>query len=101
MEVFSTYRNSDPTEGRGPMVLDFTFSDREDAVSYIESSKDPYGRTRSWNGDRYGDWEIKPVRVLESLAEVPEADAYAERQRIRKIALAKLSDEEKLVLGIT
>lgn len=101
MTVYSTYRNSDPTEGRGEAILDLTFASEEDATAYVESHPDPYHRPRQWTDGRYGDWEIRPVEVVESLADIPAANEYAKRRHIRQQALAKLSAEEREVLGIT
>lgn len=101
MKVYSTYRNSDETGGKGPMILDLTFLYKGDATAYVESKPDPYGRPRQWVDGHYGDWEIRSMVVVESLEGIPVADEYAQRRLLRQQALAKLTQAEKEVLGIT
>ena len=89
-------KNADETEGRGPMIPVKYILNHDDAVAYIESRPDAYSRQRKWQGERYGDYELRTVPLLESLAEIEEyipVDFKAQ-------ALAKLTDQEKKALGL-
>lgn len=98
--VFATYRNSDMTEGRGPMVLDKVFSNEDDAYSYINKQDGVMGRRpsnfgqKSW--DQMGDWTVRSIVIYASINEADEA--YQET--LRHTALSKLTDAEKQALGL-
>lgn len=66
MQIWQTYRNSDEIEGRGPMVPDLAFLHKEDAERYIDEQPGVMGRKAKWSQQKYGDWEIKAVKVHES-----------------------------------
>lgn len=83
MKVYMTKRNADMTEGRGPMVNDLCFLHRKDANDYIDT--------------KYGDWEVKEIEVLEYNV----AEAMKEKKRIKKAALAKLTNKELEILGLS
>lgn len=94
--VYAAYRNWDTTEGRGPMVLDKAFKNKADADTYIDGQGGVMGRKAKWSQEKYGDWRVEAIRVFESLD-----DATKDHDReLRKSALAKLSDDERRVLGV-
>ncbi len=92
MQIWQTYRNSDETEGRGPMVPDLAFLHQPHAEKYINEQP---GVQRLLG--RRGDWEIKPVNVID----YDIVQAKASKEKIRQEALRKLSREEKEALGLT
>ena len=96
MKVYLTYRNSDLTEGRGPMVADACFSTRAVAASYIDALPGVMGRRQKWSQEEYGDWEIREIEVHDSIAEL----GKSRKAEIKKKALAKLGEEEKKALGL-
>lgn len=65
MKAYQAYRNSDMTEGRGPMVPDRIFLHKEHANAYIDKQPGVMGRRRKWSTEKYGDWEIKDVEIIE------------------------------------
>lgn len=95
--VYGAYKNADMTEGRGPMVLDKTFSLKEDCDNYIDKQSGVMGRKGKWSEAKYGDWETKAINVCES---VDEADKV-HIEEIREKALKKLSVLEKKALGLS
>lgn len=96
MKIWQTYRNADEIEGRGPMVPDFAFLHKEHAERYIDEQPGVMGRRGQWSQQKYGDWEIRPVEVLDyDIIEVG-----FKKVKTRLIALAKLTDEEKEALGL-
>ncbi len=92
MQIWQTYRNSDETEGRGPMVPDLAFLHQAHAERYIDEQPGVMGLL-----GRRGDWEIKPVNVID----YDIVQAKASKEKIRQEALRKLSREEKEALGLT
>lgn len=94
--IYQTNRNSDTTEGRGPMVPDLAFTKRSLAETYIDGQPGVQGRTGKWSQEKYGDWNISEVEVLDELPE----NIEKKKQEIRKRALNKLTDEERKVLGL-
>ena len=65
MKVFLTFRNSDTIEGRGPMVPDLCFVNREHAEAYIDEQPGVQGRKQKWSLMYLGDWYVKEVDVIE------------------------------------
>jgi len=79
MKIFLVYRNSDLTEGRGPMVLDKIFLDRERSIKFALKQPGVMGITgrQNWldkaklvkllGTDAYklvdGDWEVYQVEI--------------------------------------
>lgn len=96
MKIYQTMRNSDMTEGRGPMVADLAFTEREYAEDYIDSKPGVMGRRMKWSEQDYGDWTIKEVEVLD----YNPIEQERERKRLASQALRKLSIEEREALGI-
>jgi hypothetical protein len=97
MIVYQTYKNSDMTEGSGPMIPDLTFLYRMDADAYIDTRPGIMGRRAKWSTEKYSDWKVVPIEVLEHGIIT---DTQVERERLRESALSKLSDKEIEVLGI-
>lgn len=65
--IYLTQRNSDMTEGRGPMVNDAAFADEQDAKDYIDKQTGIMGRSPQsgkWSTEKYGDWRVVPVKVF-------------------------------------
>ena len=65
MKIYVTYRNSDTTEGRGPMVSHKAFVDEQKAIDYIDTQPGIMGRMAKWSEEKYGDWEIRSLNVIE------------------------------------
>jgi len=68
MIIFGVYKNSDMTEGRGPMVLDKLFANENDAIKYRESQLGVMGRPLHLQDS--GDWCIKTLEVTDKVVEV-------------------------------
>jgi len=85
--IYAALRNADDIEGRGPMVAIGYFIRKEDAVHAAKG--------RGVMG--VGDGEVEEIKVFETRTEW---DALSE-DGLRKSALAKLTYEEKRVLGLT
>ena len=94
--IYSAYYNSDGVEGRGPMVLDISFTTRAAAAEYIDAKPGVMGRKQKWSEEQHGDWMIKETLLLESVSEVGEVSAAQARQR----ALAKLTMKDREILGL-
>ena len=90
--VYMTRREYDMTEGRGGMVNDLCFSTYELAAEYIDEQPGVMGRRAKWSTEKYGDWEIQKIEVLNHLV-TPE-------DREREKALAKLTEKERKLLGL-
>jgi hypothetical protein len=96
MKIYMTQRNMDMTEGRGPMMNDKAFLHREHAAAYIDTKAGVMGRKAKWSEEKYGDWRIEEMEVLEY--DVMEAARI--KEETKQTALAKLTDEEKEALGL-
>lgn len=96
MKIYQTYKQSDETEGRGPRIPDFAFLYEEHAVRYIDSQPGIMGRRAKWSNEKYGDWSVEEIEVLDfDVIEAGQATA-----RLKMKALAKLTIEEKEALGL-
>lgn len=92
MNVYVVLRNSDLEEGRGPFVLDAVFANDTLAVQYAEEKFDYYHHGAIAQG-----WaRIATMPVFESTSEW----RRLEREKIRAQALAKLTPEEREILGL-
>lgn len=89
---YQTRRNADMTEGRGPMVNDLAFLNYQDAADYIDTKSGVMGRRAKWSKEKYGEWDIQEVHALTG-----PFDAVADAKRK---ALAKLTEEERKILGL-
>jgi hypothetical protein len=97
--IYATFRNADMTEGRGPMVLDECFARQSDAETFVNGQTGVMGRGGPFVGERStttGDWQVKELKVYESLAEYDKLHVNAIRER----ALNKLSYDERKALGL-
>lgn len=92
--VWGAYKNADMTEGRGPLLLDKVFKEERDAHEYINGQSGVFGRKPDagvgWQNSGMGDWQVKPIRVLEHLADT---DEHARRLALQR-AMEKLTREE-------
>jgi len=97
IKIYLAKRNSDMTEGRGPMVLDSAFTKKVDCDAYIDSKPGVFGRKGPWSVEPFGDWETEEILVCENL---DEHDDYV-KAGVRKNALSKLNETEKKALGLS
>lgn len=66
MTVYGVYRNTDMTEGRGPMVLDRLFLYEEMAQMYADSQLGVMGykpKGGSWAKIPHAEWQVRPLGV--------------------------------------
>lgn len=96
MQVWATWRNSDMTEGKGPMVMDKVFMEEKDAHEYIDAQQGVFGRTaeHGWQNSDMGDWSVKPLYIMEHLQD----GADYERQQLLERAYSKLTKQEKAAI---
>lgn len=85
--VFVAMRNSDLTEGRGPLKPIAAFTRRDDAM---EAAK-------GWGVQGQGDGEVHEMVIYDSFAEFVDQNT----NRIRREALLKLNREERKALGLS
>lgn len=88
----------------------YTFATREQAQGFMDSiqtgSNDPiYWSSRTFVSKRLEDVWIKPSAVcsrfqMVTFSELTDFDEWPRREDIRKRALEKLTEEEKIVLGL-
>lgn len=96
MKIYLTKRNIDMTEGRGPMVNDIAFLHRRHAEEYIDTKEGVMGRKAKWSKEKYGDWCVQEIDVVE-YSIVDEQLALAQEQRE---ALNKLTPRQVKVLQL-
>ena len=85
IEAWGVYQNSDPMEGRGVPLLKNMFFNKEDAL------KDAKGRGVMG----YGNGDVERHIIFEN----HEESTKSYRDELKKQALAKLTHEEREVLG--
>lgn len=90
LKVWGAYSNTDKTEGRGGMQLDGLFTKEEDAKK----------RAKGQGVMGYGDGNVKEVHIFESYEEYRDITDKERRAKLRRSAMAKLTTQEKLVLGL-
>lgn len=95
--IFAAYCESDMVEGRGPKIIDLCFTKEKDAKDYIDEQPGIMGRKMKWSEEKYGDWQVRRIIVLESLSEMK----CLEQEKLKNKALAKLTDAEKEALGLS
>lgn len=98
IECFKVMGNTDTTEGRGPMIVAARFSTREAAESFVKSPS-------------YAKWCVMGIMSENDLRNIKEEtivilDSLDEMKMLAKEelkirALAKLTSEEKLALGLS
>ena len=99
LTAFQVLKQADMTEGKGGMVPVITFLDEEDAWKYTNGKAGVMGcrpSSGSWRTERYGDWRVRSIQIFESLEEA----GVVERAELREKALAKLTPEERAILGL-
>ena len=92
MKIYLTKVNADLNEGRGPMVNDLAFKHKEDAMAYIDYRPGVMGRSKKWSEEKYSDWIIEEIEVREH--------PYNEQHEAKLKILAKLTKEERKILGL-
>ncbi len=73
--MYGVYKNADMTEGRGPMIPVAFFTTTELAMDFCESKRGIMGReapSGNWAKEKYGDWEVRPILLCDSLEAVEE-----------------------------
>jgi hypothetical protein len=103
MKIYLVFRNSDFTEGRGPMVFSCAFKDATDAVEYVARQEGIFGSPQKVEiGKHFGTYasangyDIREVELIESL----EQEEAIHQDRVRRRALSKLTREEWNALGL-
>lgn len=99
--VYQVWRETDMTEPRAPMKPVVAFTSEQDAwecankQSGIMGRKPKDGDWRTYSDGR--DWDVKPLVVYQTYQE----SDRAHKEQLKKAALAKLTEAEKQVLGLT
>ena len=97
-KVYILRYNSDSTEGRGPMVIHSVWGNRDECIKFMDKQSGVQGRKQKWSEPHSGgDWDMIEHTLLWEEKDVTEMENIQTRER----ALAKLSDEEKKVLGLS
>lgn len=96
--IFVCLKNSDTVEGKGPMIPDSAFSMESDAKDYIDDKPGLMGRKSAigWSKEMHGDWQISPIIVFDSIEECN----HYKNGEMKRNALAKLTKEERILLGL-
>lgn len=89
-------KNADMNEGRGPMIIDLFFLNREHAIEYMDAQPGVFGRKFKWSKNVHDDWDMIEIEILEYSV----FEAKARKEALRKQALEKLTPEEREALGI-
>ncbi len=84
------------TEGRGPMIPSYAFLHREHAAAYIDAQEGVMGCRAKWSEQEYGDWRMKKIEVLEH----DYMESEQRKEKVKRQALNKLTQEEKEILGL-
>lgn len=94
MEVFVVMKNTDFTEGRGPMVIDRAYTNRTYAHDYIMAQEGIYGSPQRYEPkyDSYNGYSIRTLKVLDTPPE-------EERKHILEAELANIEAERKKILN--
>jgi hypothetical protein len=96
INIYTVQCNSDMTEGRGGMRDIISFTSEDEAWEYTEGKSGVMGRkpqSGSWRNEKYGDWTVKVLEVWEK-------GEYDPKEVQRKNALAKLTKDERKILGL-
>jgi hypothetical protein len=96
MIIWQTYRNADMIEGRGPFVPDRAFVHKKHAAAYIDAQEVVMGHRAKWSEEKFGDWYMRPVEVLEYEYEKSER----RKEELKEQALSKLTQQEIEILGL-
>lgn len=101
-KVYIVMKNADFTEGRGPMLLHSLWEDGEDAIGYIQKQQGIFGSIQKVERNKYGKYaycngyEIQEKFVISKGSDI---EAYQKQEVVQK-ALAKLTKEERSLLGL-
>tara|TARA_R110002096_G_scaffold118120_2_gene255849 strand:+ start:590 stop:913 length:324 start_codon:yes stop_codon:yes gene_type:complete len=98
---FSILKNSDTTEGRGPMhQTGIGFTSEADALAFVKS--EIYAKKFGVQGMPGSDYCVDEVTlfVYKNLDEYMAMAPDVEKERKRRVALKKLSTEERELLGL-
>jgi len=101
LRFFEVMKNSDRTEGRGPLLgTGIAFINKDDAVTFAESKEyaDRWG-VMGTPGGEHDVWE-REVVVFNDYAEFNREYPQHERERLKRQALKKLTQEERVALGV-
>ncbi len=99
--VFIVTKNTDMTEGRGPMTFEHCFATFELASDYVLSCSGIMGfhdnKLHKYTGlkDEYWTANARNIREVQILTTIPVSD-----EQLRAMALRKLTDQEKRALGL-
>lgn len=102
MKIYIVFKNADFTEGRGPMLFHFAFTNGADAVKYVEAQGGIYGSPQKVTMNyldhyAYGNgYKIDEVDVHNSL----DGMLMEEYREAKAKALKKLTTEEQRLLGL-
>lgn len=88
-KIFVFMKNADQTEGRGPMVPVCGFTDKTEAQK-VADRLEPYGFSGQFN-------EVREFTVYNKAEDFP---GYPSDENLKKHALAKLTAQEKKLLGL-
>lgn len=108
MKLYAVTRNSDFTEGRGPMLTDSLWFDRKKALRYMNGKRGIMGRkplSGSWDSEKFcRDWEIKelvtqddPIETVVPEVDIPKTISNLERTiiELRKLRPLNWTEEDK------
>lgn len=98
LKLYAIQRNLDTTEGRGPMKTVYYTSDKSLANKILNNPLfyKQYGIMGSLSGVSDSDIKLENITVLETMEDF----FLIEKSEKAKIALAKLSDADKEILGL-
>jgi hypothetical protein len=87
--IYIVFENADKTEGRGPMVPVACFLNQKHAKK-VANMNEPYGHSGQF-------CEVREFPLCSNV------DDYidAREEKVRRTALAKLTEEEKKLLGLS
>jgi hypothetical protein len=99
--VYLISKNADEVEGRGPMLPEFVTTDPVLARDFMAKRPGIGGASTKWNkfGEKesFGPWSVSPFMLLETIDDFENMP----RLKVIKSALAKLTESDKLTLGLT
>jgi hypothetical protein len=97
--VYVVKKNADFTEGRGPMLLDSVWSDPDEAVKWVKQQGGIYGSEQRVELNKYGYYAYANGYQIEKMPLLDNANEM-EHETAKQKALAKLTPEDRVVLGL-
>jgi len=95
--VWVVKKNADMVEGRGAMIFDSVWvDDREKVAEYIDSQPGYMGTREKFSEQKHGAWTMERVVLYYDSKQRTEEQL----EQVREQALAKLSNTEKIALGL-